>query len=947
VTIDSGDEVHLRPQTRRLVALLLAAEGQPVSADRIADVLGLAAPDGSGFRMVLSRLRSIVGERLETTSSGYRLVAGDHELDVRAFETAVRPARTAGPAERVERLVAALGFWRGDCYGEFADEPWAMAVATRLTQARLAVIEDLAAAMIADDNPSEAALLLQANAGALLYRERAAALLMESLAASGRVTDALRAYQEFRGSLARDIGIEPTKVLRQLEAELLADDAVRPFRPRAAFRRATHAGNLTEPLSSFVGRESELGKLVADLGPHRLVSLVGPGGVGKTRLAIAAARFMAASFPDGLWFVDLAPLRTVEAVAAATASTLGVAGVHEDRLLEAVVDLMSRRTALVIVDNCEHVLAGAEAVVGALVANCPSVRVLVTSREALGVPGECISVLGPLDLHDSVELFRVRAEEATRRVDRVGSDSESITRICRHVDGMPLSIELAATRMRSSTPSEVLERLERLGLDDIPTRGRPDRQRTMRAMVDWSYRLLTSEERWFFDRLSVFAGSFDAAAATAVAAFDPIAPDDTAELLAALVDKSMVIADVGGRTSRYRLLDVMRHFGHDQIVERDANSGSTERGRLFARHARHYESVARTVSELFPTNASEAISLLDDHWDNWRVAVSRLIDAGDVRPAARIVAFLWPTMITFRTEIAAWVAAVRERMAADDPCAPWIHEAAAQWALVFGDCAQAIDIASAGVAVGPPTSNALWTIIAEAQTITGNVEAGFAAALASLDGSAGHGGEGAILAAACRSAWAFEPSEVRPWAERLCVLAAANGRIDDRARAAHAMGIASLVDDDPAAALAWFNEGREAARGLRGLEAEALQGVARATALLDGADVEAAFLEALTVLYQDLNWMYAWVALENLMLAWVAHRRSEDAALLLGHLEAHGRASAINAPRRREAVEAMGTDGQLAIFRQRGATMSPIEIIEYAIDRLADSSSRAGRRPVG
>jgi hypothetical protein len=340
------------------------------------------------------------------------------------------------------------------------------------------------------------------------------------------------------------------------------------------------------------------------------------------------------------------------------------------------------------------------------------------------------------------------------------------------------------------------------------------------------------------------------------------------------------------------------------------------------------------VSHLYASNSPRAIELLDEDWDNWRVAVRRAIGSDDVPTAARIVSLLWPTMITFRTEIATWVTAVRERLDDSDPTAPWIYLADAQWTLVLGDPAGAIDIATRGNELGLSTTNMLWSIIAEAQTMTGKTSDGFAAALMSLDGAEGELAEGVLLGTACRCAWAYEPAQVRPWAERLCAVAAANGRTDDRARAAHAMGIASLVDNNPEVALAWFEDGREAARGIRGLEAEALQGVARATAMLGGDGVEQAFLDALTALRQDGQWMYTWVVLEGLMIHWVAHGRVDDGSVLLGHLEAHGKSNSVDAPRRRETVERVRADVQLARFMQRGATMSATELLEFAIHRL-------------
>ena len=941
VATDTGDDTPLRPQVRRLAALLLAADGRPVSGDRIADVLGATRTDGSAVRMAVSRLRSVFGERVETSPSGYRLVPLPDELDADAFESALREARTDTPRRRVDRLEGALALWRGDAFGDLAAEVWAIAVATRLDQERLGAVEDLAEALIACDRADDAVLLLQTDAEALRYRERSAGLLMEALAVSGRVTEALRAYQQFRRELVDDIGIEPTEALRQLEADLLADGGTvadrRPYRSA----RTAQSGNLVEPPSSLVGRTVELSSVVAPLGTHRVVSLVGPGGVGKTRLALAAAHTLRTSFPDGCWFVDLSALRTDDAVAPAMAGTLGVAIERVDQPVRSIVDGMRDRRALVVVDNCEHVLAGAREVVGALSASCPGVRVMATSREALGVPGELVHLLGPLDPADSVALFHTRAQEVNRHAEFGPDADEAVAQICRRVDGMPLSIELMAMRMRSNTAAEILQRFDDVHHDADFGPGRPDRQRTTHQVVDWSYRLLTEAQRTLFDRLSVFAGEFDLDAVVGVCEFGPLQPGSSRVLMDALVDKSLVVAAVRDRSTRYRLLDTMRHFGRDRLAD-GATGGSEESAALSERHVRHYEATAKQVSLLFFTDNARSLELLDGEWDNWRVAVRHCIAAGDVSAAARIIAFLWPTMVTFRAEIAGWVSEVRGRLPDGDPRASDMYHAEVQWALVLGEPERAILVARRGIELGLESTPLLWAATAEAESKTGHAAAGFAAALEALDALERSGNKwssGQLLAIACRCAWAHEPSRVRGWAADLCVIAAQNGRLDDRARAAHAMGIAALIDGDPRTALAWFEEGKEVARDIGGLEAEAMVGVARATAALGGDDVEPAFLRALTVLRLHRNWMYGWVALENLMIHWVANGRMEDGAVLLGHLDAHGHAGSVEAPQRRVASEAVAADPQLSLFVHRGAMMRSPELLDFAIDRLASRSA--------
>lgn len=911
-----------------------------MAADRIGDVLGVAHLDGSGVRTAVSRLRRVVGGRLQTSTAGYRLVPAEGEFDSADFDAALRTPAAESPSERVDRLRGALALWRGDAYAEFVGEDWATAPATRLEQARLGVLEDLAEAMMSAGAIADAVPLLQANAAALRYRERTAALLMEALAASGRVVDALRVYQEFRRELVDDIGIEPTESLRRLESELLVNDGVVTGRSTNGSAPTPSAGNLVEPPTSFIGRVHELHDVVVDLQTSRLVSLVGPGGVGKTRLAVAVACSIASSYPDGVWFVDLAPLSDDDAVAHRAASALGAPSAPDAHLVGSIVEHMRERQALVVVDNCEQVLAGASSVVAPLITECPRLRVIVTSRQSLALPGERVHPLAPLGQDDGVELFKARAVDAGRRSEFAAIDEAAIAEICLRVEGMPLSIELAARRVRSATPAEIVERLDVALHDTGVGQGPQDRQRSTRSVVEWSYRLLSEPQRALFDRLSVFAGRFDRAAATAVCEFDPIPTGTASELLELLVEKSMVIAEVHGGSARFRLLDTMRQFGHDQLVRGEGRRRpADEHAVLIARHRDHCRSTAAEVDRLFPDDVPAANALLDDQWDNWRVAISRALESRDplaLSDAADIVWALSPaTMVTFHTEIASWVSAVRERLPDDHRMAPLVQFADAQWSMVLGNLGRAIELATRGVELGGPFSSLFWYVIADSQTLSGNAAAGLAAASESLICSEGVPWEGLLIGTACRCASAQEPSLVRPWAERLCAVAAANGRADDRARAAYAMGLASLVDDDARTALAWFREARDAAGGLRGLESEALQGIARATAQLGGERAEAAFLEALTALRQDRNWMYTWVVLDALTTYWATHERADDAAVLLGHLEAHVPPSSVDAASRRRAVEVVGADPRLAVLRQRGATMRANDVLQFAISGLA------------
>ncbi len=328
-------------------------------------------------------------------------------------------------------------------------------------------------------------------------------------------------------------------------------------------------GNLPRPQTEMVGDLADLQRRVANLAQARVVTLTGSGGVGKTRASIEIGWLVIDEFVDGVWLVELAPIADPELALTGIASTLGVLPQPGMTLVESIVDWCYGRRMLLILDNCEHVLDPVVQLVRAIVAACPTVTIIATSREPLGVDGEIVVRIASLDERYGVELFVNRAVSADSSFHPSDADLGSIASICRRLDGIPLAIELAAARIRSLSPTDLLARLDdRFRLLRGAGRGGLERHQTLRATVAWSYQLLAQDSQLLFDRLSVFAGTFDLAAAEAICGDDVIDEYDIVDLLGDLVDKSMVIAVRSDRGTRYRLLETLRQYGEERLDDR-------------------------------------------------------------------------------------------------------------------------------------------------------------------------------------------------------------------------------------------------------------------------------------------------------------------------------------------------------------------------------------------
>jgi predicted ATPase/DNA-binding SARP family transcriptional activator len=685
-----GEGVHIGSlMQRRLLALLLVHAGSPVSVERVIDVLWPGEPPPSapkGVHAYVSRLRAVLGDAVEIESGphGYQLAIQGHDLDARRFEQlvgAARPRLDDDPAGAAAGLAEALALWRGPAYGEFAHEEFARPEAVRLDELWLAATEDAFAARLACGDAGVVGEL-EAFAAANPLRERPHGQLMTALAQAGRQGEALEVFARLRARLADELGLEPSPALSQLEVEILrqapevmpptGDAGPRPTGPRRIDTGVRGAepqqpGNLPEPVTSFVGRRDETEVVSGLLDRGRLVTLTGPGGVGKTRLALHAAAVAADRHPDAVWWCELAPA-DADAVGHTVADVLGVQPQAGRSVPEAIVGALAGKQLLLVLDNCEHVADAAAQLVEQVLRSCPRVTTLATSREPLAVEGEQVWQVPPLALpagHAGVEAPAVRLFADRAAAHRAGFDveeatAEAVVEICRQLDGLPLAIELAAALVPALEPSEIARRLgQRFGLLTHGSRTDP-RHRSLAAVVEWSYGLLDADEQRLFDRLAVFAGGFTLAAAEGVCADGQLPWDRVAGLLAGLVSRSMVEVDRRATPTRYRLLETLRHYAAERLAERgDAPALSARHAAWFVDLAEHADADVRGPGEI------AAVALLEAELANLRAVHRWAVAHGDADTALRLAAALYVFAIwRLRDEVFDWAEEAAELPAA-------------------------------------------------------------------------------------------------------------------------------------------------------------------------------------------------------------------------------------------------------------------------------------------
>ncbi|MET7945397.1 BTAD domain-containing putative transcriptional regulator [Micromonospora sp. NPDC005324] len=670
VVLADGREVPVGgPRLRALLALLLLDAGRVVSAERLIDGLyGEHPPRGAAnaLQSQVSRLRQALPaehDPVEFHPAGYRLAVDSDDVDAYRFERLAEAGRRAlvdGDWPRAAAVLReALELWRGPA---LADAIGAPAQAARLDELRLAAIEDRVEADLALGAQSALIAELRELVVAHPLRERARGQLIRALAALGRPAEALAEFEDARHTLAEQLGVDPSAELAAVHLAVLRGE-----------ERGLAEPALPSQLTTFVGREEELKRVGDLLGDRRLVTLTGPGGAGKTRLAIEAAGRV-----DGeVRFVELAGLADGSDVPQAVLSALGLrdAGLRApaepgrqttDRLVEA----LAERRLLLVLDNCEHVLVDAARLAARLLSACPALRVLATSREPLGLAGEALCPLSGLtvpplgasaldaDDYAAVGLFAQRATDVAPDFTVTPANVEMVLRICRSLDGLPLAIELAAARLRALSVAEVAARLDdRFRLLSTGNRAASPRHRTLRAVVEWSWDLLDDAERKVARRLTVFAGGATLEAAGRVCG---LATFEFVDALSGLVDKSFVEMTGG----RYRMLETVRAF----CAERLAEAGEADQ--LRRAHTAYFLEFAWTASDhLRCAEQLHWLRRLDAERDNLHAALRRATAAGDASDAAGMVAalsFYW-WLRGMRGEGARLAADVLELLGAEAP----------------------------------------------------------------------------------------------------------------------------------------------------------------------------------------------------------------------------------------------------------------------------------------
>ena len=632
-----------------LVALALKPDRMVPKASLVDWIWGEDPPAdaANALQRLVSRLRKALPDGvIEGQPDGYLLRVEPDAVDAVRFERLViaGQARTGDASRRARLLREALELWRGAAMQDVGllDSAAFDAAVIRLEELRLTAAEERADAEITLGRGAELVTELTDLVAAHPLRERLAAALMRALVAAGRDSEALLVYQRVREALADTLGADPSPELAALHVALLRGELGR--------RKETRKTNLRAELTAFVGKDADVAAVRELIATRRLTTLIGPGGSGKTRLATETARTLLGDLPDGAWLVDLAAIGADGDVAQSTLSALGLRDAllgdapnaePTDRLIAAI----REREALLILDNCEHVIESAAVFAHRVLGECQRLRILATSREPLGITGEALWVVEPLALPEedagpgeiesspAVQLLRDRASAVRRDLAVDVGTLATMARVCRALDGMPLAIELAAARLRTMSIDQLASRLDdRFRLLTSGSRTALPRHRTLRAMVDWSWELLTDAERMVLRRLSVFSGGASLEAAERVCAGDAVEQDQVLDLLTALTDKSLLLND-GANTPRYRMSGTIMEYAEQRL----AAAGEAD----LARHAHLacFTELAETADpHLRRAEQLSWLAALEAEHDNIGAAMRGALAAGEAQSAMRLAA---------------------------------------------------------------------------------------------------------------------------------------------------------------------------------------------------------------------------------------------------------------------------------------------------------------------
>ncbi|WP_371621610.1 winged helix-turn-helix domain-containing protein [Streptomyces sp. NBC_01116] len=664
-------------KVRALLACLLAHQGRAVSADRLIDCLWTTRPSNPAgvlqnkvwqLRRALEDAEPGGRDLVVSHSPGYQLRAGADAVDADRFRDLMTRSRaTEDFRVRAALLADALALWRGPAFADFADEEFTRSARDRLEEERLTALEEQAEARL---NLGENALVAD-ELGDVVdlhpLRERLRAAHVRALYRAGRQSAALSSYADLREHLAETLGLDPSPELAALHRSILTQDAALTAAPDSA--AAGPPTNLPTALTGLIGRAEALGELRELLGANRLVTLIGPGGVGKTQLALSTAAQVGAEFPGGVRLVEFGALEpspssadrgkgaavtqvavhellgSVLRVRDDTASGPGSGGAALSMTIRAA-QALGERPALLVFDNCEHVVGPVAELTDQLLKAAPALRIMATSQIPLGITGEYLQEVPPLRgpepaaeldpesvrRYSAVELFVARATAAAPNFVLTASNVEAVVSICRRLDGIPLALEMAATRVRALGVRELAARLDdRFRLLAVGARSAPARQRTLRAVIDWSWELLGDQERVALGRLAVHADGCTLDAAEEICAADDLDRTEVLDVVARLVDWSLVVMTVGTDGPRYQLLESVTAYCVERLVEK----GEFED--LRRRHCDYYTGLAeRAEPHLRGHGQRQWLRRLDAETANLRTAFDYAAQLGDADCALRL-----------------------------------------------------------------------------------------------------------------------------------------------------------------------------------------------------------------------------------------------------------------------------------------------------------------------
>jgi len=932
------------PKQRALLAYLVLRAGEPVSIGTLVEaVWGSDAPDGAvrSLRTYTSNLRRLLGSGIDMKGGqgAYSITLRSIETDVDLFRQAVIEGGNSEELDESRRILeSALDLWRGPFLVDI-DRPWVQEESSGLDVEHRAAVARWAEVTIAAGEPEAVIPRVQQLVAESPLDERMGGLLMRALYVSGRQADALAVYRSLRSGLAEELGVEPGPELKKLEEQILLHDQ--------SMAETEPGWLLPAPASDLVGRSVEIEDLMARIQQVRLLTLTGPGGVGKTRLATEVGRRIIEGHNQPVFFADLSAVGDESAVDAVLAASAGVQPHPDTATLTGLIEYLRPRTSLLIVDNCEHLAGTVARSIAALARGCPDLTILATSRSPLYVDGEIEwrtpslalpnASDGSIDVLEKWPAVRLLIQRAPSSFRATDTNIHDIVELCIQLDGLPLALELAASRLGSMTPAEIVATLgTRLSLSRSDS---PDESRhaTLDATIGWSYDLLTDDARALLVRLGVMSGRFLLEDVLAVCGTGTEESHDMRSRLSTLVDRSLVLAETSGARTRYRLLETIRRFCLQHL-------GGEER-ELRACHADHFARVAEIEGgRLLTPSEAEAVVELSSAHDNLRGAISWAMETGDTYVASRIVAALPDAAYwRFRNELTGWSQWTWEHTTPDSPLRRAVCGSAARGAWMdarFDDAMRfgSLDIADGTVVAqcGHPDD-----VLADVALYRGDTQA-------ALDHYAGIVDVARASGDAIREVWATfyvavtnavlgRTDEASVAAARSLAIARETRHPTSLAFALYASGLA-VKHHEPAESVAMFEEAVQMAASV---ENHWFAGVARmelASVKATHGDRESAF-DDFDIVIDEWHrsgdntqlrhaWRYLVRALHDVGLV-------EQAAVIAGALLADTRSTHIH-PNRwvlKDLAEVLG-DAQYARLTVRGSIMSVAEVVALSHDAI-------------